>query len=191
VSVDVRVIAAANVDLLQAVEQQRFRADLYYRLNVVPIRLPAVREREGDIPLLIEHFVDSFCQQEGLPLKMVAGAAMGRLCEYAWPGNVRQIEHAVEMAVALSGTRRVLTFEDFRLQETPAKSGSMDVVVPSCGIHFDDTVQHLERSLIQQALQISKGNRGRAADLLRLKRTTLLAKIKALGLGEIASEAVA
>jgi DNA-binding NtrC family response regulator len=116
---------------------------------------------------------------------------MSRLCDYAWFGNVRQIEHAVEMAVALTGTRCLLTFEDFRLQETPSKSGVLDVVVPPCGIHFDQTVQHLERSLIQQALQISKGNRGRAADLLRLKRTTLLAKIKTLGLGDSKSEEAA
>jgi DNA-binding NtrC family response regulator len=182
VKVDVRVIAAANVDLEKAVAERRFREDLYYRLNVVPLRLPALRERAGDIRLLVHHFLAKFCREEGLPLKRLSNETLQRLEEHHWPGNVRQLEHAVEMAVVLSGAREELYASDFSLPVRRSNSAVPSVLssveLPEGGLNFDDVVGRIERSLLMQALDRSGGNRGKAADLLGLKRTTFLAKLK-------------
>ncbi len=115
VRVDVRVIAATNVDLLERVRTGRFREDLYYRLNVVPIKIPSLRERIEDVPLLVRHFVDKVCRREGLPPKVVSAECLERLMGEKWPGNVRQLQNAVEMAVVLSGHRPALLVSDFAL----------------------------------------------------------------------------
>jgi DNA-binding NtrC family response regulator len=178
VRVDVRVIAAANVDLEKAVAERRFRGDLFYRLNVVPLPLPSLRERAGDVPVLIRHFLAKCCREEVLPLKQLTDETLQELSEYHWPGNVRQLQHAVEMAVVLSGIREVLYSSDFRL---PARRNSTVVSsfdLPEGGLDFDDVVGRIERSLLTQALDRCSGNRGKAADLLGLKRTTFLAKLK-------------
>src|SRR5262249_44540287 len=101
IKIDTRIIAATNANLLAAVHQKRFREDLYYRLNVVPIYVPPLRERREDIPLLAEHFIEQVCEREGLQVKKLSQQAMQRLTDYNWPGNVRQLEHVVETAVAL------------------------------------------------------------------------------------------
>ena len=182
VKVDVRVIAAANVDLEKAVAEKRFREDLYYRLNVVPLRLPALRERADDVRLLAAHFLSKFCREEGLPPKRLSNETLQRMEEHHWPGNVRQLEHAVEMAVALSGAREELYASDFSLPVRRNNTGIPSVLssvdLPEGGLNFDDVVGRIERSLLMQALDRSGGNRGKAADLLGLKRTTFLAKLK-------------
>jgi transcriptional regulator with PAS, ATPase and Fis domain len=183
IKVDVRVIAAANVDLEKAVAEKRFREDLYYRLNVVPVPLPPVRERTGDVPLLVRHFLHRTCREEGGPLKQVSDETMRGLAAYPWPGNVRQIQHAVEMAVALSGDRTALYLDDFPApssRKPVSRSGPLAVVPPE-GLDFDAFIGSIELSLLSQALERTRGNKGRAADLLGLKRTTLLAKLKAFG----------
>jgi transcriptional regulator with PAS, ATPase and Fis domain len=183
IKVDVRVIAAANVDLEKAVAEKRFREDLYYRLNVVPIPLPPVRERTGDVPLLVRHFLHRTCKEEGGPLKHVSDETMRGLAAYPWPGNVRQIQHAVEMAVALSGDRTALYLDDFPApssRKPVSRTGPLAVVPPE-GLDFDAFIGSVELSLLSQALERTRGNKGRAADLLGLKRTTLLAKLKAFG----------
>jgi DNA-binding NtrC family response regulator len=180
VQIDVRFVAAANVDLEQAIADRKFRQDLYYRLNVVPLRLAPVRERKDDIPLLVEHFINKICGEDDVPPKIVSHDALDKLCEYHWPGNVRQIEHAIEMAVALSGSRSVLTAQDFNLPVPTVVAFSASAFeLPDRGLSFDETVGRVERSLLEQALAKANGNKGRAADLLRLKRTTFLAKLKA------------
>jgi transcriptional regulator with PAS, ATPase and Fis domain len=182
IKVDVRVIAAANVDLEKAVEQKRFREDLYYRLNVVPIALPPVRERIGDVPLLVRHFLAKICREEGGPMKKVAEETLRGLAAYPWPGNVRQIEHSIEMAVALSGDRDTLYLEDFPAPSRHASPGGGPVIqVPASGLDFDAVIGSIELSLLTQALERTRGNKGKAADLLGLKRTTLLAKLKTFG----------
>lgn len=185
IRLNVRVIAATNTDLEAAVARKEFREDLYYRLNVVPLHLPPLRERIEDLPLLVSHLLGKICAAEGLEPKTLSAGALARLAAHAWPGNIRQLEHAVEMAVVLSGDRPVLSECDFAMLDTaPASSsGSRPLVrVPDEGIDFDLVLAGIERSLVEQALAKSGGNKARAAELLRMKRTTLLAKLKSLGM---------
>jgi DNA-binding NtrC family response regulator len=186
IKVDVRVIAATNVNLLERVRQGKFREDLYYRLNVVPLEMPPLRKRESDIALLTGHFVKKICQLEGIPVKKVTPEAIGRLRRCSWPGNVRQLENAVEMAVAMSGDRETLFAGDFGLE--PA--GSLKVIpfetaatpFPSLEtMDFETAVNHFERSMLEQALQKTAGNKTAAAELLGLKRTTLIMKLRNFG----------
>ena len=185
--VDVRVIAACNIDLVERIRQGRFREDLYYRLNVVPISVPPLRDRLGDIPLLTHHFLDKICRAEELPPKRVTQQSLDRLQSFAWPGNVRQLENAVEMAIALSGDRDTLFPSDFPLpafllrKATSAPAcGVPSVAVPDSGLDFERIVGEIEWSILQQALRKTGGNKKRAAAMLRLKRTTLAAKLKSL-----------
>ncbi len=183
IRVDVRVIAASNVDLENAIRERRFREDLFYRLNVVPIHLPPLRERREDIPLLLGHFLDKIGLAEDLPAKQISTEAVQFLQSLEWPGNVRQLEHAVQMASALSGDRQLLFPDDF-MRRRPVRaeqraSGRRPLItLPSDGLDFDEVVGQLELSLLEQALTAAGGNKARAASLLNIKRTTLLAKMK-------------
>jgi transcriptional regulator with GAF, ATPase, and Fis domain len=185
VRVDVRVVAASNIDLEVASREKRFREDLYYRLNVVPIYMPPLRERRSDIPLLLAHFLEKIGEAEGASPKQIDDEAVAYLQSLDWPGNVRQLEHAVQMAVALSGERQVLSVADFMSRQRQASAGTPRtksvarlVEVPEDGLDFEAVVCEFERSLLNQALALTKGNKSQAADLLRIKRTTLLAKLK-------------
>jgi transcriptional regulator with GAF, ATPase, and Fis domain len=178
--VDVRLIAATNVDLLRKVEEGKFREDLYYRLNVVPIVTPPLRERTEDIPALAQHFVKKICRVEQIDERELSLSAMDRLQSLPWPGNVRQLENAIEMAIALSGERLELTAADFGI---PVQARSLPAVVremetPRTGLDFDQTILQLERQLIEDALRQTNGNKSAAAELLGLKRTTLSAKLR-------------
>ena len=185
VRIDVRVIAATNVDLLDRMRQGKFREDLFYRLNVVPIHVPPLRERAGDIPLLTTHFIEKICREEGIPSKCASPELLRRLSRQDWPGNVRQLENAVEMAVALSGDRAELSAGDFplpsRLTARPLSTTLQPfLAVPDQGLDFEKTVGSIEKHLLEQALNKTKGNKKAAAEMLRLKRTTLSAKLKTL-----------
>jgi DNA-binding NtrC family response regulator len=184
IKVDIRVVAATNCDLTQRMEEGQFREDLYYRLNVVPIEMPPLRKRLDDVPLLAAHFVDLVCRAEGIPAKVLMRETLERLCGYWWPGNVRQLENMVEMAVALSGERRTLTPADFPLpaspMERPMNSRGPLVAVPDSGLDYEQTLAAIERSILEQALRKTGGNKQAAADMLRLKRTTLSAKVRNL-----------
>jgi DNA-binding NtrC family response regulator len=185
VRLNVRLVAATNCDLAQRVEQGRFREDLYYRLNVVPIQMPPLRHRREDIPGLAAHFVQKICRMEEIPCKRLASHAIDRLAQYSWPGNVRQLENIVEMAVALSGVRELLDTRDFPLPApvSPGKpipiTGPI-VSVPDHGMDYEQTLALIERSILEQALQKTGGNKKAAADMLGLKRTTLSAKVRHL-----------
>jgi DNA-binding NtrC family response regulator len=184
IRVDTRVIAACNADLGERVRQGRFREDLYYRLNVVPMVLPSLRERASDIPALARHFVEKVCRNEGLPVKRLTPEAIVMLTHYPWPGNVRQLENAIETAVALSGDRELLRPADFLLElrsrAAPERPMPSRIAVPEEGLDFEQVVGAIERDLLQQALARSGGNKKRAAEMLRLKRTTLAAKLRSL-----------
>jgi len=187
IKLDVRVIAATNTDLPEQIDRGKFREDLYYRLNVVPLRMPPLRERAGDVPLLAGHFIDKICRAEGIPLKGLAPEAERRLCEYSWPGNVRQLENSIESAVALSGSRPTLAPADFSMLPAPrprpfAASAPL-VPVPHGGLDYERTLADIEKSILDQALLMTRGNKKAAADLLRLKRTTLSAKVRSLAFG--------
>jgi DNA-binding NtrC family response regulator len=179
------VVAATNCDLVQRVEAGRFREDLYYRLNVVPILMPPLRERHGDIPVLASHFLEKVCRIEEVFLKSLRPDAIERLRGYTWPGNVRQLENAVEMAVALSGERTTLAPADFPLAAPPRTRTPMPidapiVSVPDDGLDYEQTLAIIERSILEQALRKTGGNKKAAAGMLRLKRTTLSAKMRSL-----------
>jgi transcriptional regulator with GAF, ATPase, and Fis domain len=184
VRVDVRVVAATNCDLERRIAEGRFREDLFYRLNVAPLEMPPLRRRRGDIPLLARHFVEKVCESERLALKRLTADAIERLCGYRWPGNVRQLENAVEMAVAMSGDRVLLDAHDFRLpgirQEATGLLAAPLVAVPDGGMDYERTLAGIEWSILAQALEKTGGNKKAAADMLGLKRTTLCAKVRSL-----------
>jgi transcriptional regulator with GAF, ATPase, and Fis domain len=184
VHVDIRVVAATNCDLAERIERGSFREDLYYRLNVVPIHIPPLRQRRGDIPALAACFVDKVCRAEQISAKRFAPDALDLLGGYAWPGNVRQLENAVEMAVALSGDREILGSGDFPLpappRSRPARSETLSISVPDDGLDYARTLAGIERSILEQALRRTGGNKKAAAEMLGLKRTTLSAKVRSL-----------
>jgi len=184
--VDVRVIAATNSDLARMVADGQFREDLYYRLNVIPVQLPPLRERKEDIPLLVQHFLDKYRAEAapsdtGSPIT-VSQDAMRRLMSFPWPGNVRQLENAVERAIAISAGRGPIDVTDL-----PPEIGVIDpvpltsaVTLPEAGLDLDAYIANIERELIQRSLERTGGNKGAAAKLLNLKRTTLVEKLKRL-----------
>jgi DNA-binding NtrC family response regulator len=181
VKLDVRVIAATNAELEHRIEHGKFREDLYYRLNVVPIHIPPLRERWHDIPPLVDHFLEKICQAEGLRVKNIFPETLEILQGYHWPGNVRQLENTVERAVILSSDRQTLYPADFSLPRAsqPQRTAAA-VTVPETGLDLQQTVERLERTLIDQAMRRAGGNKSQAADMLGMKRTTLTAKMKVL-----------
>lgn len=180
VKIDVRVIGATHSDLARMVAEGTFREDLYYRLNVIPIVIPPLRERREDIPLLVQHFLERLCQDLGRPPVTVSQEAVRRLMAYTWPGNVRQLENAIERALAFSRGRAQLDVADLapEIQNLPAATDPSDVWFPDEGIDFDRYVEAVERSLIRRSLERTRGNKRQAARLLNLKRTTLIEKLK-------------
>jgi len=186
VKVDVRVVAATNSDLERMVRDGTFREDLYYRLNVIPVRMPALRERRADIPLLAQHFLTRLAKQATPPRGRVTLSqdAQQALMAYDWPGNVRQLENVIERTFALSPGRDQIVSADLpeELQRQQAMVQPEEFVFPDDGIAMERLVADYERNLIQRALDRTKGNKRQAADLLHVKRTTLVEKIKRLEL---------
>jgi DNA-binding NtrC family response regulator len=181
IKVDVRVVAATNSDLGRMVADGRFREDLYYRLNVISVRLPPLRERKGDVPLLVQHFVSKF-SATGSATATVSQEAMRALMSYAWPGNVRQLENAIERAMAFLGTRSQVELADLppELVGEVSEPVSASVVLPEQGLDLEGLISSIERELIARALERTNSNKNQAARLLNLKRTTLVEKIKRL-----------
>src|SRR5712691_10476597 len=199
--VDVRVIAATNNDLGRMVAEGQFREDLFYRLNVIPVQVPPLRERKEDIPLLVQHFLDKFRVDErgtnpsGLERRAsdrspktiaernaiaVSQESMRRLMAFQWPGNVRQLENTLERAVALSAGRTQIDVADLPIEIQHAQESALTsaVTLPEDGVDLDAFVANIEHELIQRSLERTGGNKGRAARLLNLKRTTLVEKLK-------------
>jgi DNA-binding NtrC family response regulator len=180
--VDVRVIAATNNDLGRMVADGLFREDLFYRLNVIPVQLPSLRERKEDIPLLVQHFLEKFGADSpsSRGIVTVSQEAMRRLMAYAWPGNVRQLENAIERGFALSAGRSQIEVRDLppEVQQARELALSPAITLPEDGIDLQRFVATIERELIQRSLERTGGNKERAAKLLNLKRTTLVEKLK-------------
>ncbi|MGE3957982.1 MAG: sigma-54-dependent transcriptional regulator [Vicinamibacterales bacterium] len=181
VKVDVRVIAATNSDLGRMVAAGEFREDLFYRLNVIPVGLPPLRERKDDVPLLVQHFLDKL-RGDGRPSLAVSQEAMRALMAYGWPGNVRQLENAIERAVAFGAGRGLIDVDDLPPEIASARNEATapGVFLPDDGLDLEALVTGIERDLIRRALERTGGNKGHAARLLNLKRTTLVEKIKRL-----------
>ncbi|HVS02251.1 MAG TPA: sigma-54 dependent transcriptional regulator [Thermoanaerobaculia bacterium] len=176
---DVRIIAATNADLEDEVRTGGFREDLYYRLNVITIALPPLRDRSEDVPLLTHHFLKRYAEENDKPLREISPDAMQRLIEYHWPGNVRELENVVERAVVLS-TGSVLGPELLPPQVRRPSERSPSTELPANGLPFRDAVRSYERRLILRALEASGGVQKRAAELLELKPTTLHEMMKRL-----------
>ena len=184
VSVNVRVIAATNINLEEAVETGAFREDLFYRLNVIPLPVPALRERKTDIPLLLTHFMDSFNKSKGRGLTGIAPDALDCLINYNWPGNIRELENLVERMTILKGQGSI-EVSDLPIKYKSGKTASVDagtLEIPDSGMDFNSAVDNFENTLILKALEKTGWNRNQAAALLRLNRTTLVEKIKKKGL---------
>ena len=179
--IDVRIIAATNSDLGKMVKESSFREDLFYRLNVIPVRMPSLRERREDIPVLAQHFLDRVGRDLDPPRTGVTFSqeAMRRLMAHDWPGNVRQLENTIERALTLGGGRTQI---DVGMLPLEIQSTVADVnpapMLPEEGIDLDAYIADLERGLIAQSLERSGGNKRQAAALLGLKRTTLVEKLK-------------
>lgn len=184
VSVNVRVIAATNINLEDAVDNGRFREDLFYRLNVIPLVVPALRERKADIPLLLTHFMDIFNKTKGRGLTGIATDALDCLINYGWPGNIRELENLVERMTILKG-HGAIEVSDLPPKYKSSRTVSTDVgnlEIPDSGMDFNTAVDTFENTLILKALEKTGWNRNQAAALLRLNRTTLVEKIKKKGL---------
>jgi DNA-binding NtrC family response regulator len=187
IRVDARVIAATNVDLWSRVGEGRFREDLFYRINVFPIELPPLRQRREDVPLFLDFFLARFCRRDGLPRKYVEPRAEAELMARDWPGNIRELENAVEIAVIRSRDRQWLMLDDFPAPRPASaawasSAGWLAADAPSAGhpADFKQLVSRFERDLISRVLERVHGNKSQAAEMLRLKRTTLVEKLKKL-----------
>ncbi|MBI4169532.1 MAG: sigma-54-dependent Fis family transcriptional regulator [Acidobacteria bacterium] len=183
VSVDVRVIGASNVDLRKMMEEGQFREDLYYRLNVIHIKLPPLRDRREDLPLLIQHFLAKYCGEMNVPLKRLRPEALRALVDYAWPGNVRQLENVIERAVALSFGKEELGREDLPREILDAGAVEVPVLqIGGDGFSLDEVLASYEQRMLYRALEHAGWVKTRAAELLKIKRTTLIEKMKRLGI---------
>jgi DNA-binding NtrC family response regulator len=182
VRIDVRVIAATHSDLAKMVAESTFREDLFYRLNVLPVRLPPLRERREDIPLLVQHFLQRLAADANRAPITVTQEALRRLMAYRWPGNVRQLENVIERAVAFSQGRSNIDVADLpaEIQNESASVDGAEAWLPEDGIDFERYIEGIELSLIRRSLERTRGNKRQAARLLNLKRTTLIEKLKRL-----------
>jgi len=184
IRVNVRVIAATNSDLDQMVDDGTFRKDLFYRLNVIPIHLPPLRERREDIPLLVQSFLHKLGQEQQPPRVEVTFSqeAMRQLMAFDWPGNIRQLENIVERALTMTPGRAQIDVGDLpeEMQGDSSSSSTIDVVLPEDGMELQRYLQDVERQLIRLALERTGGNKHQAAQLLGIKRTTLVEKAKRL-----------
>jgi DNA-binding NtrC family response regulator len=179
VKVDVRVVAATNVDLRRAVEEGRFREDLYYRLNVIAIQLPPLRQRKEDVPALVQHFVDKYTQENGKAVEGVTPEAMQVLMDYDWPGNVRELENVIERGVVLAtGPTIGKELVPDQVRSSPGFFHIPPVSVPPEGINLREVIAGFERRIIESTLDTTGGVQKDAARLLGLKPTTLNEMIK-------------
>lgn len=177
--IDTRIIAATNQNLEQLVEEKVFREDLYYRLSVIPIVIPPLRERKEDIPLLIDSFIRKFNRENKREVEGFDAEAMEALCAFDWPGNIRELENLVERMVIVKG-RGMVTFRDLpdKYRGKSSRPRLETVPLPTEGICLSSAVEEFENTLIRQALEKTGGNKKEAANLLNLKRTTFIEKLK-------------
>jgi DNA-binding NtrC family response regulator len=177
-AVDARVVAATNADLEGEVAAGRFRADLFYRLDVIPVAVPPLRERIDDLPELAEHLLERACARLGRPVRRLSPRAVRRLQQHRWPGNVRELENALEAAVIRCGGREIVEPQDLPLQE----AGASSVTLPAEGVDLDADLAAEERAWMKLALQKAGGQQSEAARLLNVSRTTFARKAKHYGL---------
>jgi transcriptional regulator with PAS, ATPase and Fis domain len=193
IPVDVRVITGSKRDLRHIIAEGKFREDLFYRLNVIPIVLPPLRERREDIPMLAEHFIKRFFRQRGDDVRQVSPAVLQAFMRYPWPGNVRELENACERiaqtctcdTVRIGCVPATVLFHKYSEQQEPI----VETHVHPSSVSLDQRLQEVETNLISWALKVSGGNKSKAAELLQIKRSTLGDRIKKLELAHLATEA--
>jgi DNA-binding NtrC family response regulator len=178
IKVDVRIVAATNVDLKREMEDGHFREDLFYRLHVISIELPSLRDRREDIPLLTQHFLEKYAEENGRPPLELAPDALDLLMEYDWPGNVRELENVIERAVVLSSGSRIAADRIPDHVRRAPRFQLPHVVMPAEGVSLKEVTAAYERQWIESALEAAGGVQKRAAELLRIKPTTLNEMIK-------------
>ncbi|MCG6534091.1 MAG: sigma 54-interacting transcriptional regulator [Syntrophales bacterium LBB04] len=187
VSVDVRIITATNQNLEMAVAEKRFREDLFYRINVIPIHLPALRERGVDIPILANHFLSKFNHLKKKNVLKISPEVIDIFMQYPWPGNVRELQNLIEMLVVMKEEGDIAP-DDLpikmrqNLDKRDVISGEFKAPGDGAGIDFNEVVGNYERELLMQALEKSGGVKNKAAKLLNLNRTTLVEKLKRLNI---------
>ena len=194
IPVDVRVITGSKRDLRQLVADAKFREDLFYRLNVIPIVLPPLRERREDIPVLVDHFMKRYARRRGDEPRVVSPAVLQAFMRYPWPGNVRELENACERisqtctceTVRIGCVPATVLFHRYSEDQEPI----VETHVHPSSVSLDDRLREVETNLISWALKVSGGNKSKAAELLQIKRSTLGDRIKKLELGHLATEAV-
>lgn len=179
ISVDVRLICATNANLEEMVKDGRFRSDLFYRLNVIPINIPPLRERAEDIPVLIDFFISKFCKRHNLPKKEVPVEVYNRLAQYGWPGNVRELENTIERAILLSNSN-TLTLESF--PESIAL-GRQESLIEATD-HKTPNLESIEKAYIHWILDQSDGNKSKAARTLGIDASTLYRKLDKYRIGQ-------
>ncbi len=183
-TVDVRIVAATNIDLLKAVHQGTFREDLYYRLNVISIEMPPLRERPEDIPTLATHFLQIYAEENQRQVSEFTPAVMDLLTDYAWPGNVRELENAVERAVVLSQGNQIGPETLPRAVRSGPDRPRISDSIPEDGLDFRKAVANFQTHLIRRALERTNGVQRKAARLLKLSPTTFNEMVHRLGLGD-------
>jgi DNA-binding NtrC family response regulator len=185
INADVRIIAATNQDLERAVLEKRFREDLFYRINVIPIHLPALRERGSDILILANHFLTNFNKMKRKNVERIAPEAISYFMNYGWPGNVRELQNLIEMLVVMKEEGEI-SIDDLppKIRNTQQKkrNTAADIELTNEGINFNERISLMEKDLLLKALKMSGGVKNRAAKLLNLNRTTLVEKLKRLNI---------
>jgi two-component system response regulator PilR (NtrC family) len=184
IRVDVRIISATNKGLEEAVKEKHFREDLFYRLNVIQIKLPSLRERKEDIPLLANHFLKKYSEELNKNIVRISSDTLQILLNYEYPGNVRELQNIIERAVALEGNQE-LTSQNLSsyLSEQPLlKKGPIDIEIPNEGIDLEKIVGDLERTLLLKALDKTKGIKKKAAELLHINFRSMRYRLEKYGL---------
>jgi two-component system response regulator HydG len=178
VKVDVRIIAATNKDLAKEIREGHFREDLFYRLNVVPVSLPPLRERKEDIPDLANHFLSIYREKNKKELREISRKALDLLVRYDWPGNIRELENCIERAVVIARGEIIVP------ADLPPALQALSQEKDETGVHFPSgiSLQEMEKALILKTLEDTGGNRSRAAEILGINRRTLQMKLKEYGM---------
>jgi len=181
IKVDVRIISATNQNLEEKVKKGEFREDLFFRLNVIPVHVPPLRERKEDIPLLTKHFIEKYAREFDKEIRTISSYAMELLMDYAFPGNIRELENIIERSVAMESSNIILP-ENLLLSTTAAGMANLSIEIPDKGINLNDELEKIEKKIIEKALQKAKGSKTRAGELLQVTFDSLRYRIEKLGI---------
>ncbi len=181
IKVDVRIISATNQDLEEKVKKRDFREDLYYRLNVIPVHVPPLRERKSDIPLLTKHFIEKYAREFGKEVRPMSSYAMELLMDYAFPGNIRELENIIERSVAMESSNIILP-ESLSLSKKDEDIANLPIKIPDKGMNLKEEMDKIEKKFIETALEKTRGAKTKTADILGLTVDSLKYRIDKLGI---------